>query len=205
MMDCPKKSACTESGCDKFHHKLLHRIASRNQSTPLNVPKLNTTAVEFKPRTDSGSGVEASHHSHYDNDVAVTAKVVRVRLYGVDGKYVDEYAYLDDGSSVTLMDRSVADALNLDGVKDTLKLRWTKGITRKEETLRCDVTVSGTGRERFILRQVYCVEDLDMAEASQNGYELTQRYHHLRNLPLPSFENVKPRILIGLEHANFLG
>lgn len=66
--------------------------------------------------------------------------------------------------------------------------------------------VSGTnGRQRFVLRDVYCVPNLELSKVSQKGREFSKNYRHLRGLPLPDFDYVKPGLLIGLEHAGFLG
>jgi hypothetical protein len=132
--------------------------------------------------------------------------VVAVRIHGSNGSFVDDFAFLDDGSSLTMMDRSIADRLNLQGKAENLRLQWTKGITRTESSLRCDVCISGSDRKaRFNLQDVFCVENLDLSEVSQDGEGLAKRYSHLRGLPLPSFDNVKPGLLIGLEHASLLG
>jgi hypothetical protein len=67
------------------------------------------------------------------------------------------------------------------------------------------VCISGSDRKaRFNLQDVFCVENLDLSEVSQDGEGLAKRYSHLRGLPLPSFDNVKPGLLIGLEHASLL-
>jgi Pao retrotransposon peptidase/Protein of unknown function (DUF1759)/PHD-finger len=205
---CPGGTRCPEIGCGRLHHPLLHQEASFDN--------LNASAPPFEPdsRVDSPGDADAlTPRSHNVNnrqserDLARTyAKVVAVRVYGPNGNFVDDYAFLDDGSSLTMMDRSIATRLNLPGVHENLKLQWTKGITRTESALRCSFDVSGRERkDRFNLQDVFCVENLDLAPVSQDGAALAERYSHLRGLPLPSFSNVTPRLLIGLEHACLLG
>ena len=211
--DCPVKIKCSEPGCEKRHHRLLHSghnetlLPNTNNVAELSPSILNVNAGTFDPnQSTSQRTLSSSHQTHAGLAAAITAKVVAVRIFGADGVFVDDYAFLDDGSTVTMMEKRIAERLGLEGEKENLHLRWTKGITRVEDAERCDVTLSGvSGTGKFTLKDVYCVPDLDLAPVSQSGSELTKRYRHLRRLPLPNFENVKPGILIGLEHATFLG
>jgi hypothetical protein len=201
---CPSGSRCDVSGCGRLHHPLLHlQMEGRNASAPSFEPQRSVQPAT-EPSPPRLHNVNSRDHNH---DVAVTyAKVVAVRIHGADGSFVDDFAFLDDGSSLTMMDRSIADRLNLQGKPENLKLQWTKGITRTESSLRCDVSISGSDRKaRFNLRDVFCVENLDLSAVSQDGEVLAKRYTHLRGLPLPTFSNVKPGLLIGLEHASLLG
>lgn len=210
IIDCPGKKECSEPGCEKPHHRLLHN--SRNESSSVTEhqgaqTRLSIHAGTFEPSQQSTSPPASitSHQTHAGISASVTAKVVAVRIYGADGIYVDDYAFLDDGSTVTMMEKSIADRLGLKGAKENLHLRWTKGITRVEECIRCDITVSGVNESsKFILNDVFCVSNLDLAPVSQSGTEMSSRYRHLRRLPLPNFQNVKPGILIGLDHATLL-
>jgi hypothetical protein len=177
------------------------------QSRPMaSAPGLNANAGTFDLHRQHDSSSLSSHQTHAGDGAEVTAKVVAVRIFGKDGKFVDDYAFLDDGSTLTLMEQRIADRLGLKGEREKLQLRWTKGISRDEDATKCDVTLAGvSGNREFSLKNVFCVPDLDLAPVSQNGSELNQRYRHLSRLPLPDFANVKPGLLIGLEHATMLG
>ena len=207
--DCPEKKECSELGCEKFHHRMLHNVRNSTicaSEAQVAQSRLNVHAGAFDPSQQAPSQVSSSHQTHSGDAVAVTAKVVAVRIYGANGVFVDDYAFLDDGSTLTMMEKRIADRLGLEGSRENLHLRWTKGIERVEEARKCDVNLSGVNETRkFMLKDVYCVSDLDLASASQNGNEMAKRYRHLRRLPLPNFENIKPGILIGLEHATLLG
>lgn len=210
VIDCPEKKICSEIGCEMPHHRLLH-------SSTTYQPNLNANAETFEPARDNSEivsqqvrGHNFNHQVHAGEDVGedatVTAKVVAVRIFGPDGSFVDDHAFLDDGSTLTMMERQIAEKLGLVGEDENLHLQWTKGITRTERALKCDVTISGINRKnRFVLNNVYCVPNLDLAPSSQDGDDLSSRYRHLRGLPLPTFQNVKPGLLIGLEHATLLG
>lgn len=204
---CGRKRTCGVDGCDREHNRLLH--LKKKNSTPKTPPKrLDPGAKAYQPNNGEERGerdVRLHHQVHHGDQYELTAKVVAVRVHGRDGKFVDTYAFLDDGSTITMMERRISDLLDITGEKQSLRLCWTKGIVREEEALRCNVQISGVNqRQVFEITNMYCVNGLELATMSQNGSELARQYQHLRGLPLPDFKGVKPEILIGLEHATFL-
>ena len=51
---------------------------------------------------------------------------------------VQEFAFLDDGSNSTLIDRDLFDRLSLAGTQTTLRMRWIQDV----ETVDTQYTVS---------------------------------------------------------------
>ena len=51
-------------------------------------------------------------------------RILPIRLYKRNG-YISTYAFLDEGSSVPLIEKEVFDLLDLDGEQQSLCLRWT--------------------------------------------------------------------------------
>jgi Protein of unknown function (DUF1759)/PHD-finger len=207
--DCPEKRVCHLNGCKASHHRLLH--ANRRTPTIGTNPRqgairastssLHPDAQEFVPERFEESrtaqvgqmSIEAFNMVH--EEFQLTAKVVAVRIHGSNGSFFDTYAFLDDGSSITLMDQEIFHALQPQRYSvHNLKLKWTGDVTREEPALRCDVKISGSnGPHQYPLQNVYCVKDLNLEETSQNGTKMRQRYRHLRNLPLPDFVKERPR------------
>lgn len=131
-------------------------------------------------------------------------RVVPVILYGHD-KTVKTHAFLDDGSSYTLMDAALATELKLDGKPEPLCLRWTSNQGRMEnDSLRLSIEISGTreGHKKYRLQEVHTVANLSLFHQSVNVKELTEQYPHLRGIPVESYQDVQPRILIGIDNAN---
>ncbi|XP_055622592.1 uncharacterized protein LOC129766151 [Toxorhynchites rutilus septentrionalis] len=87
------------------------------------------------------------------------------------------YAFIDEGSSYTLLDESVADRLNVSGILEPLTLKWTGNVTRT----------------RTVSRLVLPTQSLKYED-------LANRYPHLRELPIEAYELVCPQILIGLDN-----
>lgn len=57
---------------------------------------------------------------------------------------METFAFLDAGSSLTLLDEDIANKLELSGRKDPLKLKWTQNIEKNEdESRRIELNISG--------------------------------------------------------------
>ncbi|XP_062704356.1 uncharacterized protein LOC134286713 [Aedes albopictus] len=123
---CRTTQPCGMDGCDDMHHKLLHP----------GKPKLATPGH----KGPSSSGIVTAHRS---KQPGTFFKILPVTL-SHRGKSVATFAFLDDGSNVTLLENSIADELDLDGEESSLCLQWTSNVTRKESaSKRVQVCISG--------------------------------------------------------------
>lgn len=117
--ECTNRKKCGEASCEKLHHWLLHKNPEQGRDEERSNSRrsrssLNGTAGGFTPQPsrnveENGQAmnqhsVKLDHQVHGDEGSSVTAKVVAVRILGANGRYVDDFAFLDDGSSLTMMD-----------------------------------------------------------------------------------------------------
>ncbi|XP_055543765.1 uncharacterized protein LOC129729278 [Wyeomyia smithii] len=145
---CRSKKECGVDGCRVRHNMLLH--CSRNEAV------------------DGARSAETVHHNHHHTKSYSLFRYLPVTLYG-DGKQVETFAFLDDGSSSTLPEEEIATQLGIEGEPDNLWFSWTGKISRQEKTSkRLSVKISGVG------------------------------------LPVASYTNAKPGMIIGLEHVKLL-
>jgi hypothetical protein len=132
-------------------------------------------------------------------------KFVPVKLVGNNNTSMWIYAFLDDGSSVTLLEESVYKQLGYEGTKGQLALQWTQGVVRTHESYKTDILLSGEkGKKVHKLTDVDTVNDLQVPEQTVNPFELCERYPHLRGIPLSPMKNVRPQMLIGNKHAKLI-
>ncbi|XP_055590346.1 uncharacterized protein LOC129742471 [Uranotaenia lowii] len=103
---CKSQKLCGQNGCDYKHHPYLHKHGS-------------------EPNVQEG-------HMHHHSSNQVLYRVVPVILYGPEKK-LHTYAFLDDGSSVTLVDSTIAGDLGIKGKLEPLCLKWTGNRTRQEK------------------------------------------------------------------------
>lgn len=172
---CKSWQGCGIEGCLLKHHTLLH---SSSTSLPLNV---------------------SVNHSMQKSGISPIFRVLPVVLYAGMQKEV-VFAFVDEGSSTTFLDETIADRLG--GPVEPLTLQWTGNITREERnSQRIQLDVSGEGSEhRHKLCEIRTVSCLVLPTQTLNYNELCNRYPHLRGLPLKGYEMIQPKLLIGLDN-----
>uniref|UniRef100_A0A182XQ40 Peptidase A2 domain-containing protein n=1 Tax=Anopheles quadriannulatus TaxID=34691 RepID=A0A182XQ40_ANOQN len=121
-------------------------------------------------------------------------------------KSVETLALLDEGSSLTLMETSLANTLGVSGRPEPLELSWTADVTRKENaSQRVDVQISARGDDRrYELSAARTVEKLSLPKQELNRKILINNFSHFQKLPIPSFLKAEPKLLIGLQHMELL-
>ncbi|XP_062537847.1 uncharacterized protein LOC134206171 [Armigeres subalbatus] len=149
---CRSWARCDVQGCQMRHHPLLHGDFS----------------VGSKPTPQEGSVVKQGNptegvNAHHSN-TSTMFRMLPVRLFS-NGHSIETLAFIDQGSSVTLLEKRIADTLDIEGKEMRLCLTWTNNISREEEgSLRsqssgnthrskgysshCDPTNTGKSRER---------------------------------------------------------
>ncbi|XP_058816807.1 uncharacterized protein LOC131680103 [Topomyia yanbarensis] len=182
---CRSGKECGEEGCHFRHHPLLHSRAVA-PTYPM-----------------SSENVTRQNH-HLGTNLSLF-RYLPITLEG-NGKKVETFAFLDDGCESTLMEAEVAAELDIRGPEESLCLAWTGNISREEKgSQRISVTISGTGlKNKFQLNNVRTVHKLKLQGQSFQYTELQRTYPHLRGLPLNSYSNAVPRMIIGIEHSRLL-
>lgn len=177
---CPHPGPkCTKNKCERNHHPLLHKEMSE---------KPNEEVVR--------------NFTHNMNDGNTRYRYMLVTLH-YKGQKIDAYAFLDEGSSTTLMTQELADKLNAKGINKPLSLEWTDESVKRNEpqseiiTLRINIKGKGPKTVPFEARTV---SSLRLPTQSLNYEEIAPKYEHLAHLPINSYRDVIPEILIGLDN-----
>ncbi|XP_017472746.1 PREDICTED: uncharacterized protein LOC108363754 [Rhagoletis zephyria] len=173
---CFVSKVCGIEGCVIKHHPLLHKFV---EST---VEQVNT------------------HNSGYEESRPLF-RIVPIRLYSKN-KVMDIYAFLDEGSSVTLIEKNIFDQLGIKGEHGPLCLRWTGNTTRVEENSeRASIEISSmTSNQKYTLKNARTVHNLDLPVQSIDIADMQTKYPHLNGLPIKSYDNIKPSLLIGADN-----
>ncbi|XP_062556813.1 uncharacterized protein LOC134221640 [Armigeres subalbatus] len=173
---CKSRFHCNVGDCRQRHHSLLHPI----QSSP---------------------ATRAQVQAHTSVSRPVLFRIVPITLYYGDRSF-DTYGFLDEGSSFTLVEVSVAHKLGVVGVPEPLELAWTSNVVRKEKSSqRIDLMISGRGEtERFKLSSAHTVNALSLPKQSLPFHEMAERLTHLHDLPILSYVDAEPKVLIGLQN-----
>ncbi|XP_062557548.1 uncharacterized protein LOC134222413 [Armigeres subalbatus] len=189
---------CGKNGCTYRHHELLHNDSkAKPQNDAVVVEKGSGPSAPLCP---SPSGC----NTHQSATSSALFRYLAVILYGKTN-VVHTYAFLDEGSELTLLDQDLADVLQLDGIERPLCLRWTGGTERCEPDSRAynlQITGAKVGSKRFDLNDVRTVKELKLPQQTLDMTKFCEEYPHLRDLPIDSYRGVQPRILIGTKHAH---
>ncbi|XP_053685875.1 uncharacterized protein LOC128735413 [Sabethes cyaneus] len=174
---CRSWNGCGVSGCRQKHHTLLH-------------------SATISERTN----ISSSHVTSGDLQWPLF-RVLPVILHGInESKTI--YAFIDEGSSYTLLDESIAKSVGVSGKPEALTLKWTGNVTRVEPNSQCvRLDVSGKcSNSRYTLSNARTVSRLVLPMQSLNYRDLANCFPHLRGLPLEDYESIEPKLLIGLDN-----
>lgn len=154
---------CGRNGCTYKHHELLHNDKTNHQF--LNqTTQLPSTSPEKVGRPPASVAEVPTHdcNTHQAKSNAVLFRYLPVVLSGPQGS-IHTYAFLDEGSHLSLIDQELADQLKLKGATIPLCLRWTGRTQRCErDSQSVTIDISGTSRaaKNYQLAGVRTVEEL---------------------------------------------
>ncbi|XP_044572125.1 uncharacterized protein LOC123257373 [Drosophila ananassae] len=212
---CAASGECPENGCRRKHYRLLHEANNEGFRRPPqrggNWRSYNRQAAGPREgvRVNEGaaSSVDASatperNLSCVDEDrERLLFRVLPVTLYG-DGKQVDTYALLDEGSSVTMVDNELVAELSVQGVRRQLNVQWFGGRATREPTNVVRLEISGAGKSsRHVLRNVYAISNLSLPMQSLHRRDVRSVNKDAR-LPMKPYQNAVPKLLIGFDHGH---
>ena len=116
--------------------------------------------------------------------------------------YLKTYAFLNEGSSVTLIEKEVFDLLGINGVSEPLCLRWTGDTTRRvDKSVKVSISmVNPHSATMFTIKDVHTVKSLNLPSQSLDMKEIKAKYPYMDGIPIQSYTNAKPSIIIGVDN-----
>ncbi|XP_062541148.1 uncharacterized protein LOC134209180 [Armigeres subalbatus] len=174
---CRNPGVCGVNGCQYRHHPLLHFARA-------NVPRM--TMVE--------------NHVHREVEPSLYFRIIPVTICG-GGNSVATFAFLDDGSQLTLIEEGLVRQLGVEGMESPLCLKWTGNMARTEngsQTVRLSIVAEN--QRHFPLAEVRTVKALSLPCQSLNASRLANKYTHLRRIPVSSYSEAVPRLLVGVDN-----
>ncbi|XP_065356286.1 uncharacterized protein LOC135950683 [Calliphora vicina] len=189
--ECRNKKICSVEGCQRKHNKLLHK------RTPI-------APVPVQPNTSNTSEPNHNVLNCSNDNKKLLFRVLPVTLYG-EKCSIDIYALFDDGSSITMLDKEIADCVGVRGKSNDLNIQWFGGRSAREPSMTFNLKVSGAGKNKsHLLKNVYAVSNLNLPMQSLSEDEIKVSLKHLSNNSIKPYTNVVPKLLIGLDHAHLV-
>src|SRR5207237_2264101 len=107
------------------------------------------------------------------------------------------------GSEYKIIDENLAKELGLEGENVPLAYKTIDNAGTIQSKL-VDVEIQNISNKRsYMLDGVYTFPKLDLYGGTLRKAELN-KWKHLKNLKLPTYENCKPKIIIGLDNDYLL-
>ncbi|XP_062710881.1 uncharacterized protein LOC134288963 [Aedes albopictus] len=195
---CRSNDICGKNGCTFKHHRLLHNERAGTYSAT----RSSAESEQGENPSTNVSFNQLNCNTHRWNEKSVLFQYIPVVLHH-NGNTVHTYAFVDCGSHITLLEDELAADLNLRGEKHPLCIRWTADHCRFEDSAeRVSLHVSGTVNEdnKFLLSEVFTVKDLKLPAQTLSVSKLCRKYGYLKGLPVESYNNIRPRLLIGMNN-----
>ncbi|XP_074029085.1 uncharacterized protein [Leptinotarsa decemlineata] len=118
---CKYPVKCNENNCQRKHHPLLHK---------------NFENVQQNSSSQSNGNIRSEVNVYHQNSsLSVRFRILPVTLKNGD-KEVTTFAFLDEGSSISMVDEDIAKDLDIQGETEPLCLKWTGEQNRIEKNSR---------------------------------------------------------------------
>ncbi|XP_067634502.1 uncharacterized protein [Eurosta solidaginis] len=109
---------------------------------------------------------------------------------------------LDEGSSITMVDKGIVDELGVGGKQCELNVQWFGGRTTQEMASLVELKISGKGMsKRHKLRHIYAVSNLNLPTQSLRACDVA-KIKEIFHIEPQSYNNATPKILIGLDNCH---
>ena len=179
---CPEPRACSK--CPGYHLTLLHKgnnngrrfrqtryNGENGNDNQANAPSAAVPSQQLG--TGSGAATQTTNvHQALVSTTEVSAtqarvllNVVPVTVTAANGNSLSTYAFLDNGCTDTLVDRELADQLNLEGTLQRIGIKTIRKNEESVESQRVAFTLSpvdGCGRD-IEVNEAYVLPDLNQA------------------------------------------
>lgn len=133
----------------------------------------------------------------------VLLKMVKVCLYNGKRK-LEIFAILDDGSERTILLDDAAKKLGLRGQTESLVLRTIRQDTRTVPGRSVSVSSVTHAQKHYQIQKAFTATELCLSRHSHPVEALQKTYRHLRGLPLHSFSQEQPLLLIGSDYPHLI-
>ncbi|XP_064635241.1 uncharacterized protein LOC135492615 [Lineus longissimus] len=170
---CPSNFTCREPGCGQVHHTLLHeKVTARNGSM------------------NAGCGSRP----------CTFFQLARVYALGNNGRWIPTVAFLDSASEITIIDKSLAKDLGLNGKSKQLTVKTLNAeTTEMSQTVTMQLKpVNDPDGNSIRVEEAWVVGDSHFQCPSQR---VSADWEHLNGLGLSDIDSSELKLLIGINVA----
>ncbi|XP_075990336.1 uncharacterized protein LOC142985987 [Anticarsia gemmatalis] len=204
-----------------FANKVSNIVATIEASGYVSAAYLaHTGAKTVNPRKDTvkeqpattapvevTSAVEVVKNTNAARSRQALLKIAPVTLVGPNSTRVDTFALMDDGSTITLIEESLAELLGIDGPRDDMWVQGLNETAKHENSKRVDVTIRGRynlNGQQYKMRNVRTVQKLMFTQQTISRRDV-ENCAHLKGIEDQLiYQDARPKILIGQDNWELL-
>ena len=188
---CRNDGLCTVKGCQRKHHRLLHR-----DWKPAHAEEDQSYASTSNPST-VGMTSSVSKES-ISNQVFLN--IVPVHVYSKKS-CVDTLAFLDQGSTTTLCDGRLLESLGISGEKTSYSITTVNQTSEQRNGRKANLLILAVASNETIeLKNVYCVDKLPIRPNPKLTEDDLTSWPHLYGLEQPAVRTQEFQLLIGVDN-----
>lgn len=166
----------------------------------------SAAARTSEPRAEARKQVEQEHaftsNTRDNGRSSVLLKVVPIMVSGPRGE-VSTYALLDQGSTVSLIEEGLADAIGAVGKTSRLEIQGVGTMTSSQDSRRVHANVRGGNYGSAHSIALRTVRELGLrTQRAEQGF-ITQ-FPHLRDMESACYEEARPQVLIGADNWHLM-
>ena len=130
--------------------------------------------------------------------------VIPVILHNKENK-VRTYAFIDPGSSLTILLSKTANELRLQKeTRQQVVLEGANGTDTKTYYTTSTEISNLEDDEHYNLKQIYVVENINLPKLREHPGDIARKYDHLRHVNMPTLDNLQVTVLIGQDNINLI-
>ena len=201
VSECSYKQNCKE--CGKRHNSLLHFVSSSGEVAPQ-----SDASSTYPSEVTSGSGQQVLISSNFCDksqckDGKKLLKVVPVRVWVEDSnKSVCTWAYMDDGSEVSLCTAVFAKRLGASLCSTSVQMHTSDAVTLVYEKVN-RFHIQDIGESQIFMVNNILVQDklVDVASSIPTD-DMVSVFSHLQDLTFLQLETISVELLLGQNVRN---
>ncbi|XP_055711452.1 uncharacterized protein LOC129806705 [Phlebotomus papatasi] len=216
LSTCSDNGKCPKPGCGQKHHNLLHRddkqqmfsLAQREDEEKLDASDFPTETDQDSDQEDEispqrGIVMTGATVAHANTSNKILMKILPVYVTGPKGT-LKVYAFLDEGSMLTMMKASLAEKLGLSGPK--CPLTWqgagpTACTDLTSTVVNCRIRGTHPKAKEYLMQKVRTVCELSLPRQTVDMEALSRDWKHMADGHSESMVDAEPDLLIGLDNT----
>ena len=212
LSKCRSRNRCEVENCDMHHHALVHEVdlkfieQAKAKCESERVPEVERDPAPVSLEDEDSSPCQAVEpHEEYCQSACTgcetggraLVEVLPIVIFGETGKQ-HVMALRDSGCNTTLIDKSLALSLGLQGKEVDLEIQGVnvQKVFTSQHIKKCHVARVGKEEVKYSLRDVKTIPSLNGPDQKLKWLTIKQEYQHLKNRDLRDTDTGPVQLII---------